>query len=101
MKPISKYIEDTILVKDITSKHIVVGITSYGSPVILTNSMYEGGDYRFTSINDQFSERNSYTGSTSSIQELVEIYLKRGWNIEVFHEGNWKEALKWLINNSK
>lgn len=97
MKPISKNKKNTIFVEDITSKHLVVGITSYGSPVILTNSMYE---YRFTCINDQFSERNSYRGS-SSIQELVERYLESGWNIEVFHEDNWKEALKWLINNSK
>ena len=100
MKPISKNKENTIFIEDISSKHIVVGITSYGSPVILTNSMYEGGDYRFTCINDQFSERNSYN-SNSSIQELVERYLENGWNIEVFHEDNWKEALKWLINNSK
>lgn len=100
MKPISKNKENIIFVEDITSKHLVVGITSYGSPVILTNSMYDGGDYRFTCINDQFSERNSYK-SYSSIQELVERYLENGWNIEVFHEDNWKEALKWLINNSK
>ena len=100
MKPVSKNKENTIFVEDITSKHLVVGITSYGSPVILTNSQYWGNDYKFTCINDQFSERNSYS-SNSSIQELVERYLEKGWNIEVFHEDNWKEALKWLINNSK
>ena len=100
MKPISKNKENIIFVEDISSKHLVVGITSYGSPVILTNSQYEGNDYEFTCINDQFSERNSYK-SYSTVQELVENYLEKGWNIEVFHEDNWKEALKWLINNSK
>ena len=101
MKPIlKKEDKNVILTNKITNKHIVVGIDLYKHPVILTNGNYNTKNYKLTLFNNGFTRNNGY-GVFESIQELVEYYLDSGWNIEVFHEKDWKEALQWLIDNAR
>lgn len=101
MKPIlKKENKDVILTNKITSSHIVVGLNLDNNPVILTNENYNTKNYKFTLFNSGFTRNNGY-GTFESIQELVEYYIETGWELEVFHEKDWKKALQWLIDNAK
>lgn len=101
MKPILKKEEkDVILTNKITSSHIVVGLDLNNNPVILTNEDYNTKNYRLTLFNRGFTRNNGY-GAFESIKELVEYYVETGWKLEVFHEKDWKKALRWLIDNAK
>ena len=101
MKPIlKKEDKDVILTNKITSSHIVVGLNLDNNPVILTNGNYNAKNYKFTLFNNGFTRNNGY-GAFESIKELVEYYIETGWELEVFHEKDWKKALEWLIDNTK
>ena len=101
MKPIlKKENKNVILTNEITKSHIVVGLDLYKRPVILTNKEYDTEDYKLTLFNSGFTRSNGY-GKFESIQELVEFYMDSGWELEVFHEKDWKKALQWLIDNAE
>lgn len=91
--------EDTILVNEINSKHIVVAIDESNYPVILGNSDCGADDYKFLCLSDGFSMGNCYI-PFNSIQSCIENYIKRGWRLQVFHQDDWKKALQWLIDNA-
>ena len=103
MKPVFEKTDNdrnVILTNKITNKHLVVGHNHRKKPIILTNEKFETRNFKFTSINDLFIQSNSYN-SFKSIKEVIEYYLNKEWNIEVFHEKDWKKALQWLIDNAK
>ena len=103
MKPVFKKTDNdknVILTNKITNKHLVVGYNYIKEPIILTNEKFDTRNFRFTSINDLFTQSNSYS-SFNSIKNVVEHYLNAGWNIEVFHQRDWKKALQWLIDNAE
>ena len=103
MKPVFEKTDNdrnVILINKITTKHLIVGHNYRKEPIILTNEKFNTRNFKFTSINDLFTQSNSYN-SFNSIKEVIEYYLDAGWNIEVFHQKDWKKALQWLIDNAK
>ena len=100
MKPILKRENiDVILTSKINIRHIVVGLNLANSPVILTTEKYGVEKYKLTLMNRGFTLNKGYD-EFESIEELVEYYVEKGWNLEVFHEDDWKKALQWLIDNA-
>ena len=103
MKPVFKKTDNdrnVILTNKITNKHLIIGHNYRKEPIILTNEKFNTRNFKFTSINDLFTQSNSYD-SFNSIKEVIEYYLNKEWNIEVFHQKDWKKALQWLIDNAE
>ena len=102
MKPILKEEnKKTILTSDITSNHITVGINKEGyNPIILTCNEFEGNKFKFTCIDEQFTINNGFNTFTF-IKDAVNDRIKSNFNLEVFHQKDWKKALQWLIDNAE
>ena len=103
MKPVFEKTDNdrnVILTSKITNRHLIVGHNYRKEPIILTNENFNTKNFKFTSINDLFTQSNSYN-SFKSIKNVIEHYLDAGWNIEVFHQKDWKKALQWLIDNAE
>ena len=103
MKPVFEKTDNdrnVILINKITNRHLIVGHNYRKEPIILTNEKFDTRNFKFTSINDLFTQSNSYN-SFNSIKEVIEYYLNKEWNIEVFHQKDWKKALQWLIDNAE
>jgi hypothetical protein len=107
MKPIIKQEQqdttDTILTGMITKMHIVVGISQYGMPTILTKPFGDNGrDYTFLILSDEFIDGNGYNFSYNedTIESMVNYAINTGWQVAVFPQSDWKAALKWLIDNA-
>lgn len=92
--------QDTILTKDITEKHIVVAVGK-GYPRILSKDYSQHfSELTFLNIADEFVTGNGVSGVGSSIKEKVEWCIKDGYNVAVFKQQDWKQALQWLIDNA-
>lgn len=91
--------EDTILINKITRAHIVVGFRQDG-PVFATLGVYEKQNTaKLYCISQRLSDGNAFFPFTS-IYDLVKNMVNKGEKVAVFHENDWKDALKWLIDNA-
>ena len=103
MKIVSEKVEEEILVSDITKKHIVVGVID-GCPVILTLGEFDNfKSLKMMVISEELIRGNSYHHSDISGGTLGEIIInskKFCDKIACLHQDNWKDALKWLIDNA-
>lgn len=98
MKPIIKREhEKTISTSEITENHIVVTIIN-NLPYIYCKGIHnehKGFSSFYYNLNDEGYEHNN-----DSLEIKIESMMNRTDKIEVFHKDNWKDALKWLIDNA-
>lgn len=99
-------IKTEILLSELTQEHLIVGRSSNGEPVILSHgkwlkNIWKGGIFYLISGLESITQGNGhrFSGKANSLQEFVEEALHFGWEIQAFKPENWKEALKWLIDN--
>lgn len=96
--------QDTILTKDITWQHLVVAVID-GKPCILGKPFEKSGReltfFTLCSITNCITYGNGYDYSTNedTPQKMVEYALGMGNKVAVFNQSDWKDALKWLIDN--
>jgi len=101
MKPVIELPKaDVILTSKITEEHIVVAVISK-SPCILTKGYGEPeSKMKFTTLANGFSYGLGYTTPFNTLKEKVEWAINKNYPIVVFHQSDWKDALKWLIDNA-
>lgn len=107
MKPIEKLENEKVIeINDITFNHIIVGISKYNEPLILSKGYHEeNSKLSFmiinTNINGFITNGNGYQFSNddNSPSKMVRRALHSGCKVEVFKREDWKQALQWLIDN--
>lgn len=97
--------QDTILTKDITCKHLIVAVL-YNKPCILGKGYYEGDeDLSFLILNNAGKNNittgngHSFTSKQYNPQLMVEEVMNRGYKVAVYEQEDWRDALKWLMDN--
>ncbi|NET30717.1 MAG: hypothetical protein F6K19_01770 [Cyanothece sp. SIO1E1] len=95
--------ENGLMPHEITKHHIVVGTTINNELLILYREGYQKGIHKFGDLSDGFIEGNSYNYSKADLVTALYKFNKNEHikDIEVFDQKDWKEALKWLIDNCK
>lgn len=95
--------ENTIFTDEINSNNIVVAIIN-DAPYIMSEKEYGSGIACLKQISEISKCVGKYDTTTKSrnIKELVEEILidYPNVNIQVFNKFEWKEALRWLIENT-
>lgn len=98
----------TILLKDITEKHLVVGVIN-GYPCILGKGSHEHiekltffllygayGDFIITNGNGFTPPR--FMGD--HLHYIIKKNIEDGNKVEAFENKDWRKALQWLIDNT-
>ena len=89
----------TIRLEDITDDHIIVMVRN-NKPYILSRDNFGAGSFKFLSISTQLSDGNNIEHLRLTKKELLLNYIDDKYSkIEAFYQDDWKEALKWLIDN--
>lgn len=99
----------TILLKDITEKHLVVGVIN-GNPCILGKGFQEHMDkLSFLLLYVPFGDSiitigNGYSPTKyigNYLHFIIEKHIKEGDNkVEAFQSKDWRKALQWLLDNT-
>jgi len=99
MKVIKRNLEkDFIYLDEIDiTEHIVV-CKLRGNVYILSREKYNGGNFKWFIINDQFINGNKIAQDFSLIEEAVENFIDNS-NAEMQVFEDWKKALKWAVKN--
>lgn len=94
---------DEILIKDVKPElHIVVAVIE-GRPCILSKGFDElDNKYSFKALSDSGTNGNGYSRKEADFHETIRYYNSDNTlnRLNVFHEDDWKQALKWLIDNA-
>ena len=106
--------EKAFLTSNITTSHIVVGI-SHGIPYVLSNnhdgyiflpfiSSIPAKPYMMITTGEgilySMTDLGDFPHSKGSIKEAVDNFMSDG-DIAFFKQNDWKEAMKWLIDNAE
>ena len=88
MKPVFEKTDNdrnVILTNKITTKHLIVGHNYRKEPIILTNEKFNTKNFKFTSINNLFTQSNSYNSFKS---------IKMSQNVTQIQDGKQKCFIK-------
>lgn len=98
----------TILLKDITENHLVVGVIG-GNPCILGKGFHEHMDkLSFLMLYGKYNDSIITIGNGYSpvrfignyLHYIIEKHIKDGNIAEAFESKDWRKALQWLIDNT-
>jgi hypothetical protein len=101
MKPIIEIVkQDVILTSQIKEYHIIVAVINNNPCILTTHTNGMQNILKFVIVSNEITLGNSYIGGKNSIKERAEWAIENNHPIAVFHQSDWKDALKWLIDNA-
>ena len=94
---------ETIHIDDINENYIVVGVISKKPVIAYCNKIRNFKTLEFLIVSDSIIGNSfDFNGGGVNISDAIKYQIKttKDSKFEAFHQDNWKDALKWLIDNA-